>query len=193
MAEYISFEPHIEAGGSDTSLLSMSTISCTQRNAIMEKYDLDDSRGAWNDLQSLLNAMKEISEKNGEMDLFQMGKAIINNTYFPPVEDLEAALRAMDISYHMSHRKNGKPMFDPMTGQMSEGIGHCRLASFDSIKKEAVMVCHTPYPAKLEEGLICQLVKRFRPADSLLPKIKLDRNREDKAQGGDTCSFIIKW
>lgn len=193
MAEYKSFETGIEAGGNELPIIAMGTLGPNQRTAILEKYGLNAASGSWNDLQSLLDAMKEVADTIGEMNLFLIGKAIIDGTQFPPMDGLESALRAVDVAYHMNHKKNGKHMFDPATGQMTEGIGHYELTKFDDINKEAVMICKTPYPSKFEEGLLSQLVKRFKPSDSLFPKIKLDPTKESRINGGETCTFIINW
>ncbi|MEQ8472750.1 MAG: hypothetical protein RIC35_16280 [Marinoscillum sp.] len=191
--EYKSFEPNIEAGGNELPIIAMGAVSQTQRNAIIEKHGLDSKSGAWNDLQSLLNAMKEVSESIGEMNLFLIGKAVIDGTQFPPMDGLESALRAIDVAYHMNHRKNGKPMFDPTNGQMTEGIGHYKLVRFDETSKEAVMVCETPYPSKFEEGLLVQVARRFKPQGSVVTKVKLDGSKKNRADGGDHCTFIINW
>ncbi|MFH6982114.1 hypothetical protein [Marinoscillum sp. 108] len=193
MAEYKSFEDNIEAGGNELPIIAMGSLGQNQRKAIIEKHGLNANTGAWNNLQSLLDAMKEVASTIGEMNLFLIGKAIIEGTQFPPMDSLENALRSIDVAYHMNHRKNGQPMFNPNTGQMTEGIGHYKLARYDAENKEALLVCHTPYPAKFEEGLVVQIVRMFKPKDSLFTKVKLDETKETKSNGGDSCTFIINW
>jgi hypothetical protein len=192
MAEYVSFEPGIEAGGNELPIVALGTLSQQRKKEIIEKYGLHMEEGAWNDLQSLLDAMKEIAETIGEMNLFMIGKELMEGAKFPPMDNLETALKSIDVAYHMNHRKNGKVMFDPETGTMTEGIGHYKLERFDEQKKEAVMVCHTPYPSKFEEGLIIQVARTFKPQGSFL-KVRLDETKETRRKGGETCTFIINW
>jgi hypothetical protein len=55
------------------------------------------------------------------------------------------------------------------------------------------MVCHTPYPSKFEEGLIVQIVRQFKPKDSIRNKVVLDESKESRRTGGETCTFLISW
>lgn len=57
--------------------------------------------------------------------MYNIGLSIPENAVFPPwVVDIDTAVKAIDIAYHLNHRKDGKPLFDMKTGTMSEGIGH---------------------------------------------------------------------
>lgn len=192
MAEYKTFEPGIEAGGNELPIVALGALSKQRKNEIIEKYGLSTEEGAWNDLQSLLDAMKEISDSIGEMNLFMIGKEVMEGAAFPPMDGLESALRSIDVAYHMNHRKNKKPMFDPATGQMTEGIGHYELIRFDDANREAFLVCHTPYPSKFEEGLIVQIARTFKPEGSFL-KVQLDTTKETRREGGERCTFKITW
>lgn len=192
MAEYKTFEPGIEAGGNALPIVALGALSKQRKNEIIEKYGLSTEEGAWNDLQSLLDAMKEISDSIGEMNLFMIGKEVMEGAAFPPMDGLESALRSIDVAYHMNHRKNKKPMFDPATGQMTEGIGHYELIRFDDANREAFLVCHTPYPSKFEEGLIVQIARTFKPEGSFL-KVQLDTTKETRREGGERCTFKITW
>lgn len=192
MAEYKTFESGIEAGGNELPIVALGTLSKQRKKEIIDKYGLNTEEGAWNDLQSLLDAMKEIAESIGEMNLFMIGKELMEGAKFPPMDGLESALKSIDIAYHMNHRKNGKPMFDPNTGQMTEGIGHYDLVRFDEENKEAMLVCHTPYPSKFEEGLIVQVARKFKPEGSFL-KVQLDTTKETRREGGERCTFKITW
>ena len=193
MAEYKVFENNIEAGGNELPIVALGALGKLRKQEVIKKYGLQTQEGAWNNLQSLLDAMKEISDTVGEMNLFLIGKEVIEGAAFPPMDGLESALKSIDVAYHMNHRKSGATMFDPSSGKMTEGIGHYELAKFDSEKKEAVMICHTPYPSKFEEGLITQIVRMFRPKGSLLPRVELDTKKETRRNGGERCTFNIYW
>lgn len=193
MAQYQTFE-----NGITTSAISPfmqgGFIASKQKTAILNKYGIDHlTEGQDYDLQNFLNAFKELGENVGEMNLFLIGKSVMSETEFPPMKDLKEALQSIDIAYHMNHKKNGKVMFDPNTGQMMEGIGHYELVRFDEANKEAIMVCHTPYPSKFEEGIILQIARQFKPEDSLMPKVQLDTTKETRKNGGERCTFIITW
>lgn len=198
MAQYQSFEEDILVGGNNTSLIglglsSQSSISTTQREAIIQKHQLDMRTGAWNKLQSVLDAFKDISELIGDNNLITIGKMTVENATFPPMEGLEMALKSIDVGYHMNHQKDGEAMFNPETGEMTEGIGHYKLESYDYSGKSAVMVCHTPYPSKFEEGLILHMARKFKPTGSIRQRVVLDPNKETRLLGGETCTFNITW
>ena len=196
MAEYVQFEKNIEANGSAAMIFILSgAIGKESRKALLKKHGIteDIKPDAWYDLQSILNAYKELAENIGEMNLFLVGKAVMEQAEFPPMDGLESALKSIDVAYHMNHRKNGQVMFDPNNGSMIEGIGHYTLTKYDAEKKEAEMECHTPYPSKFEEGLITQIVRRFKPAGSLRGRVTLDDSKETRKRGGDRCTFKIQW
>lgn len=193
MAQYQSFEKNIEVGGNEISIIALGSLSSNQRQTIIEKHSIDTNTGSWNNLQDLLNALKDISDIIGDMNLFTIGKMTVENATFPPMDGLEMALRSIDVAYHMNHKKDGQTMFNPATGQMVEGIGHYTLKSFDQISKKAVMICHTPYPSKFEEGLILQIVRKFKPEGSIRQRVSLDTDKETRLSGGDTCTFNISW
>ncbi len=196
MAEYIQFEENIEANGSAAMIFLISgTIGQDQRKTILRDNGIEEDikPDGWYDLQSILNAYKDLCNTIGEMNLFLVGKAVMEQAEFPPMDGLENALRSIDVAYHMNHRKNGEVMFNPGTGQMLEGIGHYQVTKFDENKKVAEMVCHTPYPSKFEEGLIVQVVRRFRPKGSLRSKVSLDETKETRRKGAETCTFKIEW
>jgi len=76
---------------------------------------------------------------------------------------------------------------------MLEGIGHFTLTRFNEDERVAEMVCRTPYPSRFEEGIIVQIVRMFKPEDSVLPNIELDTNKETRREGGESCTFQIRW
>jgi hypothetical protein len=193
MAEYKVFEENIEAGGNALPIVALGALGKSKKQAVIEKYNLQTQDGAWNNLQSLLNAMKEIANSVGEMNLFMIGKEVVKGAAFPPMDGLESALNSIDVAYHMNHRKNGVAMFDPASGSMTEGIGHYKVTKFDAEKSTAQLLCHTPYPSKFEEGLILQIVRMFKPEGSLFSKVELDLLKETRRKGADTCTFNISW
>lgn len=185
----------IEAKGTAAMVfLVSSNIGTDQRKQILKNNGIDDLQpDGWYGLQSIVGAFNDLGKTIGEMNLFLIGKTVMEQAEFPPMDGLESALRSVDVAYHMNHRKNGEMMFNPETGQMTEGIGHYQLTRFDAEKAEAEMVCHTPYPSKFEEGLIVQIVRRFRPEGSIKSRVELDETKESRRTGGETCTFKISW
>ena len=126
------------------------------------------------------------------MNLFLIGKAVVENADTPNVSSLKESLNMFDMGYHMNHRLDGKIMFDPATGRMLEGIGHYKLTHFDAKKKEAVLVCNTPYPSKFDEGVITQVVRTFKPGPSR-DSVTLDPTKPTRTKGADSCTYNISW
>jgi hypothetical protein len=194
MAQFIAFHPDAEVtGGTVLSFVNAMKRGQESRIAILAKHNVGIVEGEWYLQQGWLDAFKEVAETLGEMNLFLMGAAIIENAKFPPMRGLEDALRSIDIAYHMNHRLNGQVMFDPNTGAMLEGIGHYTLVSFDEKNRQAVYNCQNPYPSKFDEGIISEVVRRFKPADSTKYEVKLDITKERRTQGADSCTYIITW
>jgi hypothetical protein len=94
----------------------------------------------------------------------------------------------MDVAYHLNHRKNGAPMFDPATGAMLEGIGHIRTQFFDN-ERRATVVCEEPYPCEFDRGLITALANRFEP----MAKTLHDNSAPCRKKGDSSCTFHVSW
>jgi len=143
----------------------------------------------WYDAQAYLNAWKRISSEVSEHILENAGRAAPEKAEFPPhMRNIEMALRSVDIAYHMNHKKNGVPMYDPMTGQMTEGIGHYRYERTAG-KNEIVMTCDTPYPCAFDRGLLLALARRFQPN----AKLTHDPAGLCRKRGGEHCRYFITW
>lgn len=193
MAQYIVFEEGITTSAI-APFLEGGFIGSKQRKDILEKNGIGElQEGRDYDLQDFLNAFKELGESVGEMNLFLIGKSVMEKVEFPPMDNLEQALRSIDVAYHMNHKKNGEIMFNPATGQMIEGIGHYQVTEFDAEAKKAIMVCHTPYPSKFEEGILVQVLRRFKPKGSMVTKVTVDDTKESRRKGGETCTFVLTW
>ncbi|TRX62658.1 hypothetical protein FNH22_00760 [Fulvivirga sp. M361] len=193
MAEFIAENKSVEVSkhGIGSLANSMERGRDTRLKILLDN-GIDPENGEWHELQKYLNAFKDIAQKIGEMNLFIIGKAVMNNAEFPPMKDLEEALNSMDIAYHMNHRLNGEIMFNPSNGKMIEGIGHYKLAKFDAQSKQAVMICTNPYPSKFDEGILTEVVRRFKPTGAR-EKIELDLSKESRKTGGESCTFLISW
>lgn len=142
---------------------------------------------SWIFQQDVLNAYKGIATRLGIMNLFVIGKAIIDNVKFPPIENLEKGLKSIDIAYHLSHRLDGKVMFDNISGKITNGIiGNYSLTIFDENKRIAEMLCDTPYPSEFERGIITQVLRKFKP-------IGARENVETHINSDESCTYKISW
>lgn len=194
MAQFVSFNAEVEVdGGTVLAFVNSMKRGQETRLSILQKHGLQPQIGGWYPQQLWLDAFKEVADTMGDMNLFLIGSAIIENAKFPPMRDLEEALRSIDIAYHMNHRLHGQVMFDPATGTMLEGIGHYTLLSFDGAARRALYKCENPYPSKFDEGIISEIVRRFRPSDSTRHEVKIDITQPRRAQGADSCTYIISW
>jgi len=143
----------------------------------------------WYPANRMLSAFRQVAEEVGGGVQFQIGLKVPENAKFPPsVKDTETALASIDIAYHMNHRQAGKPMFDPASGKMAEGIGHylhTRVAG----KNESVVVCDNPYPCDFDRGLITAMARRFQTAAFVLH----DDTKPCRKKGGAACTYLVRW
>lgn len=194
MAQFIAFNPNVEVdGGTVLSFVNSMKTGQEKRQNILSRHGIFAEAGSWFNQQKWLDAFKEVATSVGDLNLFLIGTAIIDNAQFPPISNLEEGLRLLNVAYHMNHRLNGEIMFNPQTGVILEGIGHYSLVEFDAKGRKAVMVCNNPYPSKFDEGIITQLVKRFKPADSTFQLVKLDITKETRAKGAESCTYLVSW
>jgi len=88
----------------------------------------------------------------------------------------------------MNHRKNGRVLFNPDSGEMSEGIGHYGYSELKG-KNSIVSVCENPYPCTFDEGILISMAKKFEPSAMILH----DNTKPCRRKGGDSCTYIISW
>lgn len=194
MAEFIAFNPKVEViGGTVNAFVNSMNRGKEKRLAILEKHGITPKEEEWYSQQNWLNAFKEVADSVGEMNLFLIGVAIIENAQFPPINNLEEGLSVIDVAYHMSHRLDGQVLFNPETGEKGEGIGNYTLVEFNEKERMATMVCKNPYPSKFDEGIITAICRKYQPADSEKVIVKVDIEKERRTKGGESCTYIINW
>lgn len=194
MAEFVAISENVEVSG-DSILAFINSMERGKdtRSEILKNHGIDPEGTTWYSQLKWLEAFKEVSYTLGEMNLFLIGKSIVNNSNFPPVCDLEEALNTLDVAYHMNHRINGKVMFDPISKSKLKGIGNYKLLAYDATARKATFKCTNPYPSKFDEGIIAQLVRKFRPSDSIKQTVELDLSKDSRIKGGDSCTYLISW
>ena len=193
MAEFIAINKNVEVNKQTVlSVVNSMDKGKETRLSILVDNGINPEEKEWFNQQKWLNAFKDIAVKLGDMNLFLIGKAIIDNAEFPPIKDLKEALMSIDVAYHMNHRLDSTIMFDSNTGKITEGIGHYKLAEFNEKERKAIMICNNPYPSKFDEGIITQLVRKYRPKMAR-ETIQLDKSKETRKTGSDSCTYIITW
>ncbi len=197
--EFKAFEDGIEVNGATvySFVAGFKLIKSLPIN-ILKKYRIgstDDSgeyvinEDDWFPQQAWLDSFREISEKMGDIKLFEIGKQIPENAEFPPwVQDIESAVKSIDIAYHMNHRKNGEVMFNPETGTMLEGIGHYGYEKVDGENK-IINVCENPYPCDFDRGIISFMAEKFNKN----AKVVHDDSKECRKKTKESCTYIITW
>jgi methyl-accepting chemotaxis protein len=160
--------------------------------AILAKNGIVDPQpGSWHRQQAWLDAFQEIGRLIGPDALFAIGCSIPENADFPPeIDRIERGLAAIDVAYHMNHCLDGKPLFDPATGSMADGIGHYR--SKMSGDRQMTLVCDNPYPDDFDRGIIHAMAQKFKPAGALV-RVRHADDENCRKKGGDSCTYIVNW
>jgi hypothetical protein len=186
--------PHVEVNGETVlSLINGMGFAKVAGKSILSNNGIDDPKpGQWYKQQSWLNAFKEISEKIGDATLKAIGKSIPETAQFPTeIDSIEKALFSIDIAYHMNHRLDGKPLFDPATGIITEGIGH-----YIAEKKTDTLItiiCDNPYPDAFDLGLIDTMAKKFPGNAAHFIKVQQLTETVSRTKGDNTSVFEISW
>jgi hypothetical protein len=140
-------------------------------------------------LDAWLETFDAVLADIGPNALFKIGQRITGNPHFPgTVTDLESAFRVADQAYHMSHRKDGRPMFDAAKGKMLEGIGNYKVER-DGKAKKILVECDTPYPCPLEHGMVSGIAWHF-DARAIVAHEDPQRCR---MKGSDRCRYVVTW
>jgi hypothetical protein len=111
---------------------------------------------------------------------FRIGIVIPSNAIFPPdVDSIEKALNAIDIAYNVNHRNSD--------------IGYYKILEFNGENRQAIIKCKNPYHSTFDRGLILAMLIKFMPKDSIDFDVILDKTKENRLNGGDSCTYNIHW
>lgn len=194
MAVFKSYEEGVEVNGATI----MSVVKGMESFALIAKQyllqaglnEVQDDPNAWYPQQTWLDAFKLISENIGDSTLFQIGKKIPESAQFPPtVNSVESALQAIDVAYHMNHRKNGQILFDPATGTIGEGIGNYHFRA-GSAPNTAMVIAENPYPDSFDKGIIFSIASKF--TDTVVT-VEADTSKPVRSTGGASTTFLVSW
>jgi hypothetical protein len=151
--------------------------------------DVVINREAWYPLGNWLSAYESFANEVGTRALFQIGQHIPKHAPFPPtINDIHSAVAGLDVAYHMNHRKAGKVMFDPATGQKLSGIGNYGYTPVPR-ERRIISVCENPYPCEFDRGILTTLAAKFERAS----RVAHDDSAPCRKNGADSCKYIIAW
>jgi hypothetical protein len=153
------------------------------------KNEISIDNNAWFPQEKWLRAFEEIANEVGPRACYQIGRNVFDNVPFPPdIRDIQSAVASLDVAYHMNHRRNGKVMFDPGTGQKTAGIGNY---GYQPVRNERkiVSVCENPYPCDFDRGMLTEIASRFERS----ARVTHDEQTGCRKTGGNSCTYTITW
>jgi hypothetical protein len=146
-------------------------------------------RSRWHPQNAWLSMFEAISNEIGPTTLSEIGRQVgVTSMALPSSKDVYSKMRTIDLSYHAAHRRDGKPMYDPATGAMLEGIGHYA-CTLQLAAKTIVSVCETPYPCDFDLGMIGAAAGQFEPRAKTIH----DNRSACRKIGADSCTYITTW
>ncbi|WP_434390741.1 hypothetical protein [Melittangium boletus] len=145
--------------------------------------------GHWYPMVSQLRVLERVRRDMGEVAVRQAAAYVPMHALYPPdVVDIHSAFQRLDMAYHMNHGLEGRPLFEPLTGVMQEGIGHYLTRSMAE-RKQLLCECSVPYPCCFDESLLLTLARRFEPSASLV-HLETAHCRD---RSGARCSYLVSW
>jgi hypothetical protein len=183
--EYKSFNPDVQVSGAVVAAFTAAFPRGTEELGAkllglhgIRKPEMD----GWYQLQSLLDAMEDVSEQMGLEMLRRIGEQIAGNALLPPGwNSIENVLAGIDNAYHMNH-KGGE-------------IGHYNFSDEGLLSglRRIRMECPNPYPCVFDLGTIDGFAKRFKPAGCIDMVVRHDETRPCRRQGAESCTYLISW
>lgn len=193
MTQFRAFDSRVEVNGRTvlSVVAGMQAFEGTARRILQKNGIVDPGPDTWFRQQDWLNAFGEVASGVGSATLFNIGKHIPENADFPPeIDNIVAALGAIDIAYHMNHRIEGELLFDGATGTTHDGIGDYQLV--ESGSNHAIMRCHNPYPCEFDRGIISAMAERFRPDARRHVRVEHVEG-ECRKHGDEVCLYRVEW
>ncbi len=131
----------------------------------------------WYPQQAFLSSFETIANKVGPNTLYQIGRRIPEQAYYPPgLDTIDKVFAALDENYQTCHRGGEVGSYRFYFTGMSSGI----------------LECHTAYPCDFDRGLVESLGQRFEPKDSFVT-VEHDNLAPCKKSRGDSCTYNIRW
>ena len=184
--QFVAFESGVEVNGTTINSVidGLGSYKTLAWNYLIEagigerkdgEYDLDPD--GWYSQERWLKVFEKIAEKIGDFPLKQIGMKIPENAVFPPwVKDVDSAVKAIDVAYHMNHR-GGE-------------IGHYNFAATGPAA--GTVVCNNPYPCDFDRGIITAMAKRFAPSAGKV-RVGHDDTKPCRKNGAESCTYNVSW
>lgn len=142
----------------------------------------------WYSQKSVLLCLRQIRKELGDGLLMRIGMAVPRSAMFPEgIRDIREAIKSVDVAYHLNHRKHGRPMFEPETGRMEEGIGHYGYEPVPGQRK-IYSLCETPYPCAFDQGLLMATAQRYESNARVAHDPRSCRKKRE-----ERCTYVITW
>jgi len=155
----------------------------------MKGKDVVLDRQGWYPIENWLAAFDGFAETVGPRALYQIGAQVPKYAVMPPgINDIYSALGAIDVGYHMNHRKNGRPMFDPSTGKAVPGIGNYAVKP-EPNERRITALCENPYPCDFDRGLLTAFATRFERNGRVIH----DDRAPCRRNGARSCTYTVTW
>ncbi len=155
----------------------------------MKGKDVVLDRQSWYGIENWLAAFEGLAETVGPRAMFQIGQQVPKYAALPPnINDIHSSLFALDVGYHMNHRKNGRVMFDPATGNMTPGIGNYIMKPVPN-ERRITSICDNPYPCDFDRGLVTAFATRFERN----ARIVHDDREPCRKTGARSCTYTVTW
>jgi len=198
MMQFKAFEPGIDVYGSSLEAIveafklfpsiALKRLASHGIGTANAKGEVSIDREAWYPQASWLAAFESFASTVGPRALFQIGQNVPKHAIFPPsITDIRSGIASIDVAYHMNHRKNGRPMFDPATGQKVKGIGRYGMA--ENGDRRIVSLCENPYPCDFDRGIITAIAARFERN----ARVTHDDRAPCRKNGADSCTYQVAW
>lgn len=156
---------------------------------VMKGKEVVLDRQSWYGIENWLAAFAGLAETVGPRAMFQIGQQVPKYAALPPgINDIYSALGAVDVGYHMNHRKNGRVMFDPATGQMTQGIGNYMMKP-EPNDRRITFIGDNPYPCDFDRGLAAGFALRFEKN----ARIGHDDRAPCRKNEGRSCTYQVTW
>ncbi|WP_371803107.1 hypothetical protein [Candidatus Lokiarchaeum ossiferum] len=126
--------------------------------------------------EKYIESLNIIEKKMGSLVLKKVGEFMMESAKWPPnVDDLESALKSIDVAYKMNHTPNS-----------SDKIGSYHFKKISD--KEFEINCDNPYPCGLDLGIIVGVAEKFNSK-------AYTRHKEGdcRAKGKKSCVYSIKF
>ena len=190
--EFVAIDAQAEVKGQ--SVLSvihgMGDFEPTARDILAHNGIRDPRPDAWYPQQRWLDAFREIADTIGGRSLQAIGKAMVEHgDLSAEAEGIADGLRRLDIGYHESHRLAGRVLYDPWTGELSEGIGHYQVA--DVGERSVRLLVDSPLPCAFDMGLIRAIAHGCQPADAR--SIAVEHGLTCRSDGAPACLYVVSW